>query len=41
MAGVQGAAFGLSPYFRMSYALGQDDLKIAISRITEALGALD
>ncbi|QCO56443.1 pyridoxal phosphate-dependent aminotransferase [Pseudorhodobacter turbinis] len=41
VAGVQGAAFGLSPYFRMSYALGQDDLKIAISRISDALGALD
>ncbi|WP_050526839.1 pyridoxal phosphate-dependent aminotransferase [Pseudorhodobacter aquimaris] len=41
VAGVQGAAFGLSPYFRMSYALGQDDLKTAISRTSDALGALD
>ena len=41
VAGVQGAAFGLSPYFRMSYALGQEDLKTAISRIADALGALN
>lgn len=41
VAGVQGAAFGLSPYFRMSFALAQDDLKNAISSIAAALGALE
>lgn len=40
VAGVQGAAFGLSPYIRFSYAASQDALKTALSRITTALGAL-
>lgn len=40
VAGVQGAAFGLSPYFRLSYALSQEDLTIALDRISNALGAL-
>lgn len=40
VAGIQGAAFGLSPHFRMSYTLSQDTLKTAVARIGHALGAL-
>ena len=40
VAGVQGAAFGLSPYFRISYALSRADLETAGERIRDALGAL-
>ena len=41
VAGVQGAAFGLSPYLRISYALSRADLRTAVERIRDALGALD
>lgn len=40
VAGVQGAAFGLSPNIRFSYAASQDALKTALTQITTALGAL-
>ena len=36
IAGVHGAAFGLSPYFRLSYATSDDTLKDACSRIKRA-----
>jgi aspartate aminotransferase len=32
---VQGEAFGLSPYFRISYATSLENLKIACERIKE------
>jgi aspartate aminotransferase len=41
VAGVQCAAFGLSPYLRISYALSRADLRTAVERIRDALGALD
>lgn len=40
VAVVQGAAFGLSPYFRISYATSTDLLKEACSRIQKACAAL-
>ncbi|WP_272007666.1 pyridoxal phosphate-dependent aminotransferase [Roseovarius sp. ZX-A-9] len=40
VAGVQGAAFGLSPHIRLSYAASTDDLKTALERLKDALGAL-
>ena len=40
VATVQGAAFGLSPHFRISYATGTDVLKDAMGRITTACSAL-
>ncbi|PVA11027.1 aspartate aminotransferase [Pelagivirga sediminicola] len=40
VAGVQGAAFGLSTHIRLSYAASTDDLKTALERLTGALGAL-
>ena len=36
IAGVHGAAFGLSPYFRLSYATSDEVLKDACSRIKRA-----
>ncbi len=36
IAGVHGAAFGLSPYFRLSYATSDEILKDACSRISRA-----
>ena len=36
VAGVHGEAFGLSPYFRLSYATSEDILKDACARITVA-----
>ena len=36
IAGVHGAAFGLSPYFRLSYATRDEFLKDACSRIKRA-----
>ena len=33
VAVVHGAAFGLSPFFRISYATGKDDLEEACRRI--------
>ena len=36
IAGVHGAAFGLSPYFRLSYATSDDILKDACTRIKRA-----
>ena len=36
IAGVHGAAFGLSPYFRLSYATSDETLKDACSRIKRA-----
>ncbi len=41
VAGVPGAAFGLSPHFRISFALSRSDLGSAVDRIRTALGALD
>ncbi len=40
VAAVQGAAFGLSPYFRISYATSTDALKEACNRIQAACAAL-
>ena len=40
VAGVHGAAFGMSPYFRISYALATDQLEEACLRIQRACGAL-
>jgi len=40
VAGVHGAAFGLSPYFRLSYATSEDILKDACSRIKRACNNL-
>ena len=40
VATVQGAAFGLSPHFRISYATSTDVLKDAMGRITTACSAL-
>lgn len=40
VAAVQGSAFGLSPYFRVSYATATDLLKEACARIQRACAAL-
>src|SRR5699024_6583904 len=40
VAGVPGSAFGLSPYFRVSYALAQTQLVTAVERIGAALARL-
>jgi aspartate aminotransferase len=40
VATVHGAAFGLSPHFRISYAVGEETLKDACSRIQKACRAL-
>jgi len=40
VAAVQGTAFGLSPHFRISYALATDKLKDACTRIQRACAAL-
>ncbi|WP_445680611.1 pyridoxal phosphate-dependent aminotransferase [Radicibacter daui] len=40
VAAVQGAAFGLSPYFRISYATSTDALEEACRRIQRACGSL-
>ena len=36
VAGVQGEAFGLSPYFRLSYATSESVLEDACGRIARA-----
>ena len=41
VATVQGAAFGLSPHFRISYATDKDSLIEACSRIQKACAALE
>ena len=40
VACVHGAAFGFSPYFRISYATSEESLKEACKRIQDACGAL-
>ena len=40
MAAVQGEAFGLSPYFRVSYATSTEALEEACARIKRACEAL-
>ena len=40
VAAVHGAAFGLSPYFRISYATSTENLKEACNRIQKACAAL-
>jgi aspartate aminotransferase len=40
VAAVQGAAFGLSPHFRISYATSNEQLKEACTRIQKACSAL-
>ena len=40
IAGVHGAAFGLSPYFRISYAASNEILKDACERIIRACNTL-
>jgi aspartate aminotransferase len=40
VAAVQGSAFGLSPYFRVSYATSTELLKEACTRIQRACAAL-
>ena len=41
VAAVHGAAFGLSPYFRISYATDEESLKDACGRIKRACAALN
>ena len=41
IAGVHGAAFGLSPYFRISYATSNEILKDACNRIIRACDKLN
>jgi aspartate aminotransferase len=40
VAVVPGSAFGLSPYFRISYATSEEELKVALERIARACAAL-
>ena len=40
VAAVPGSAFGLEPYFRVSYATSTEDLKIAIQNIQNSVGEL-
>ncbi len=40
VAAVPGSAFGLEPYFRVSYATSTEDLKIAIQNIKNSVGEL-
>ena len=40
VAGVHGEAFGLSPYFRLSYATSLKELKTACLQIEESLKKL-
>jgi len=40
VACVQGAAYGMSPYFRISYAAAEDELRAACERIQRACAAL-
>src|SRR5699024_4286993 len=40
VAGVPGSAFGLSPYYRLSFALSRENLSTALDRIEEALTGL-
>ncbi|MCX8995529.1 pyridoxal phosphate-dependent aminotransferase [Rhizobiaceae bacterium BDR2-2] len=40
VATVPGAAFGLSPYFRISYATSMEELREALARIARACGTL-
>jgi aspartate aminotransferase len=40
VAAVQGAGFGLSPYFRISYATSTENLKEACARIQRACARL-
>ena len=40
VATVPGAAFGLEPYIRLSFATSRADLKIALARIAAALAEL-
>jgi aspartate aminotransferase len=40
VAVVQGSAFGMSPYFRISYATSTEALEEACRRIAAACGAL-
>ena len=40
VAAVHGAAFGLSPFFRISYALSKDALEDACQRIQRACASL-
>src|SRR5699024_3323162 len=40
VAGVPGSAFGLSPYFRLSFALSREDLETAIINLKQALALL-
>ena len=41
VAVVPGSAFGLSPFFRISYATSMDELQKALQRIEKAVDALD
>ena len=41
VAAVHGAAFGLSPFFRVSYATGEDNLREACARISRFCAALE
>jgi aspartate/methionine/tyrosine aminotransferase len=41
VAVVPGEAFGAPGYFRMSYALGDDDLVEGVSRMAKVLGEVD
>ena len=40
VAGVHGEAFGLSPYFRLSYATDENTLQEACNRIMKACSKL-
>src|SRR5690606_22921308 len=41
VAVVPGQAFGLSPYFRISYATSEAELEAALARIADACGRLN
>lgn len=41
IACVQGAAFGLEPYFRISFATSREKLALALKRLSRAAAALD
>jgi aspartate aminotransferase len=40
VAVVEGAAYGLSPYFRLSFAVADHVLEAALQRIEQAVGTL-
>ena len=41
VATINGSAYGLSPYFRISFATSEDTLRAAVAAITDAISALE